>query len=666
MAPLAVDPTVLDDAGAAVISTGEGLGTVVSTLSTALGGCCGMAGDDPAGAAFGHGYDCSSTKLLEAMATTRNGLCRLGDGVRMSAYNYSMAEALSNVSGHSEPTPVPNPTAYVSAGSTPSAVGGGVSAPAGWGWVAKYLGMIWPTGDSAKLRAAASAWLTAGTHFEITEITGTEGPMGSIGAQQIPESPAITAALMAANRNADGILRQCVTVAAQLAAYATKIDKVHAAILDLLSRICDPMTGLKEVWEFFTDQDEDEIKKIADDIRTIINQFTTEVDALRQQIATALTEATAILATMGGYAAKEWDQFLHHTEVGRALNQVGQYGKGLGEEVGGLLKDDWTYGPTRPFVDPQGWYNDWKEMIGGMAPLVGLGGDHAPGVGQAWKDLGKNAVHWDEWKTNPAEAAGKSTFDLATLFIPGGGEAAAAAKGARAAADAAEAAAKAAPKEAAAARALPDAAKPAAPAPAPGKPTSAPKDGPLPHGPTQSKPPAATSPHETPHHDSHAPGDHHVPATGPLTSEELSALTDYTGTGHADLNSALRSDAVDATQHARIEALNKALEKLPPYHGPVVRGANLPPEVLAQYLPGEVVTEPAFLSTTTNPAIAQSPAFSGNVELRILSTTGRDLSSVSILPHEREILFPAGTKFYVLSRTLDPVTGRTIIEMIER
>ena len=77
MAPLSVDPEVLDTAGAAVISVGEGLGSTVSTLTTALAGCHGMSGDDPAGAAFGHSYDKSASGLLEAMATTRNGLVPL-------------------------------------------------------------------------------------------------------------------------------------------------------------------------------------------------------------------------------------------------------------------------------------------------------------------------------------------------------------------------------------------------------------------------------------------------------------------------------------------------------------------------------------------------------------------------------------------------------------
>jgi hypothetical protein len=85
MAPLGVDPVALDGAGAEVVTAAEGLASVISTLIAAPSGCAGMAGDDPAGAALGHSYDSSAFKLIEAMATTRNGLCGLGIGVRMSA-----------------------------------------------------------------------------------------------------------------------------------------------------------------------------------------------------------------------------------------------------------------------------------------------------------------------------------------------------------------------------------------------------------------------------------------------------------------------------------------------------------------------------------------------------------------------------------------------------
>ena len=136
-------------------------------------------------------------------------------------------------------------------------------------------------------------------------MTGAVGPIATIGAQQIPERAAIAAAFADANRSAAAILQQCNTIAIQLNSMAARIDSVHAAILDLLSRICDPLTGIKEVWEFLTDQDEDEIKKIARDIRTIVDQFTAEVQALSHQIAAAVTEASTILSTMGRYAEKE-------------------------------------------------------------------------------------------------------------------------------------------------------------------------------------------------------------------------------------------------------------------------------------------------------------------------------------------------------------------------
>jgi hypothetical protein len=37
-----------------------------------------------------------------------------------------------------------------------------------------------------------------------------------------------------------------------------------------------------------------------------------------------------------------------------------------------------------------------------------------------------------------------------------------------------------------------------------------------------------------------------------------------------------------------------------------------------------------------------------------------------MLPGEREILFPPGTRFFVADKAIDPLTGKTIIEMIER
>jgi hypothetical protein len=785
MAPLGVDPVALDGAGSEVVTAAEGLAPVISTLIAALSGCAGMAGDDPAGAALGHSYDSSASKLVDAMVTTRNGLCGLGIGVRMSAHNYSLAEAISNIGGSGNPLPTPPSPAPTSAGSPPSSVGSSDGAPPGWGWVAPYLGMIWPSGDSAKLRAAAAAWSAAGTQFALGEILGTGAPMGAIRAQHIPEGAVIDRALADAYGSTTSLVQQCQQIATQLTSYAAKVDKVHAAILDLLARICDPLTGIKEVWDILTDEDEDEIKRIADDIRTVVDNFQAEVEALGAQIAATLAEAETIVTTMADYASRQWDHFLHSTSVGHAIDLVGHGTKEFGDEALGFATGLWDISQVRLLFDPVGYFHDLNGMVLGAAPLVGLGPDSAPSVGDSWKTVGKDVSHWDQWDTDPAGAFGRTLFDVATFALPGGPLSKLGTRS-RAAFDALRDLRKPPlPK-------LPDppAIKPPetpepppAPAPAgkPPEPGPAPTGTPPPHSPTEPKPSVAPPvsagkpsvptgsaavphPHESvpaqvpvspggspgepiptaaasaastpaasmpsasapsaphlpsppsvpmgggapaeaplphggaPHggepgaheprqpHDGppHLPGDDdgHPPADGTphepgdgnghpmpmsaLTSGDLSALADYTGSGYQDLNNALRSDALDASQQARIDALNRALEKFPAYEGPVVRGTNLPPEVLDGYEPGEVITEPAFMSTTTNPAVAQSPTFGGNVEFRILSTTGRDISSVSMFPGEEEILFPPGAKFYILNKTVDPQTGRTIIEMIER
>lgn len=503
MAPLACDPTALDRAGATVLSTGESLGSVISALTTALAGSAGMAGDDPVGAALGRTYNGAAAKVIEAMTSTRNGLCSIGDGVRMSAHNYAHAEAMSYVTGRAEGLPTPPVTAPLAAPShPPSAVGAGSAAPAGWSWVAPYIGMIWPTGDSAKLRAAAAAWTTAGVNFMTTEIAAGGGSMAAIAAQQIPEAAAINKALADASGATASVAQQCQTIAAQLNSYAAQIDKVHAAILDLLSRICDPMTGIKEVWDLLTDEDEDEIKRIADDIKTVVDSFSREAETLGGQIEATMSAAATAAEDMAHWAGKEWDHFLHGTPVGRALNQVGQTVKGFGVEGYGFLEQLAKFSPNRLQTDPIGYAKDVYGMVSGAAPLVGLGPDGGPGVADSWKSLGKDVTHWDEWGSNPAEALGKTLFDGLTLALPGGPLSKVGKAGSRAA-DVLKGLKKPPeipqppsikPPEVKAPEVKPP--EPGRPAPAPsGKPAPGPADGPLPHSPTESKPPVGGTPH---------------------------------------------------------------------------------------------------------------------------------------------------------------------------
>ncbi|MEV2220422.1 ADP-ribosyltransferase [Nocardia vinacea] len=156
------------------------------------------------------------------------------------------------------------------------------------------------------------------------------------------------------------------------------------------------------------------------------------------------------------------------------------------------------------------------------------------------------------------------------------------------------------------------------------------------------------------------------PSKPALTQKDLDALSDYTGPGYWDLNQALRSGTMDASQQARVKAIEEALSKLPNYEGRVFRGTDLPQSVLDKYKPGEVVTEDAFTSTSS----ASSTAFPGNTQFTIISKTGKDVSAYSSTEAagivENEVLFPPGVNFQVVSKTFDPNTGKTFIQLIER
>ena len=110
---------------------------------------------------------------------------------------------------------------------------------------------------------------------------------------------------------------------------------------------------------------------------------------------------------------------------------VSNFGKG----IAGGAKDAVT--GLAPLVglggeDGPGVAEAWTGLATGLAPLVGLGGEGAAGVGESWTEFGKAAINYDMWTNGQgqkAEAAGRNTFDVLTMFIPGAG---AVAKGAKA------------------------------------------------------------------------------------------------------------------------------------------------------------------------------------------------------------------------------------------
>lgn len=128
-----------------------------------------------------------------------------------------------------------------------------------------------------------------------------------------------------------------------------------------------------------------------------------------------------------------------------------------------------------------------------------------------------------------------------------------------------------------------------------------------------------------------------------LNDLELLSIRWYTGDDYQTINSALRSGSA-LNLAGYISVLDRALEKLPEYRGYTTRGTNLPDTVGDTYKIGNIVSDPAYFSTSI---LIQYP---GRYQLKILSKSGRLVDPISQNKGEGEVLFPRGTRFKVLKR----------------
>ncbi len=137
----------------------------------------------------------------------------------------------------------------------------------------------------------------------------------------------------------------------------------------------------------------------------------------------------------------------------------------------------------------------------------------------------------------------------------------------------------------------------------------------------------------------------------PLTAEEYGALRSYTGEAFRTVNMKLRAGGYAGDPHlqAYVDAALGGMSKAPKYRGWTNRGMSISAAdlkaVKARYLPGSVVEEHQFTSTST------ARDFGGNVRYRVLSKTGIDVSKFSQFPGEAEVLMPPGTRFRIVSVT---------------
>jgi len=117
-----------------------------------------------------------------------------------------------------------------------------------------------------------------------------------------------------------------------------------------------------------------------------------------------------------------------------------------------------------------------------------------------------------------------------------------------------------------------------------------------------------------------------------------------------------------------ISRLKQLLGEAPGYEGLSYRGTRLSDNVLAQFKKDGFVTMDAFTSTSLERTKALEFTEFGtegrSVLFEILGRNGTHIDSLSVVGHEKEILFNAGTKFRVLSRGETP-GGDVLIKLAE-
>lgn len=441
MVPLVVDPQALFAVGSAVAAAGGGLAANLTVLTA---GFSANTGHDAAGEVFGLGYQDAAEKLLQAAAAAVNACLQSGAKIQQGAANYSNAEAASNLRGGGGVLQAPPEPANISPPGPPGTLGPGQPPPLLWAVVQSFVDDVWPDGDVAGMYAAAARWrgfsvAAAGVRDSLN------AAMVLLDAHQIPEGGKIDVAVSQ--------IRDCIVkisdasgeLAARLYDFANDVGRAQNAIRDLLNRL-GSLTDLGHDLMLIVKGDAlDEIKKIAKDVNDVLHNLGREARASEQAIKLGLGVVDGLVVKLEKYVRGELKQYLGDAvgnQVATVFDVFANANEGVLKAAVGTALSIGDLDPRWFALDPKGAANTWSDLGKSLwkGSLVNGLANPQEFVEANWQQL-KGLLHLDDWSTaRPGLGLGENLFDGATLLIPGGGEAAAAADGAGAAARGAEAA----------------------------------------------------------------------------------------------------------------------------------------------------------------------------------------------------------------------------------
>lgn len=355
--------------------------------------------------------------------------------MQVSATNYSRAEANSDITGRSQPLPLPPCPAPLAAPGSPTATGGGIAEPALWCVVEALIGDLWPNGDPSAMRAAAAAWrsLAAPLHHVSVDMSGA---YNAIGAQHVDEAELIQKPIRDIGTAFSDVALSCEKLAGALEQFASDVQQTQQAIRDLLHKLGSIGGIVGTFFEFLKGHGEEEVHEIAEDIKTVLHHLKDEADAKSQIITQGKADVDRWALQLESWADRKFVDFFGEN-VGSVL--ATDFNMVVDSEEGGFR---WlvsaaeglsALNPARFSYDPKGAAQTW----GSIAELGNLVMDPAGTYvrdPEGVKAILKGLARTDEWsKDRPMLGLTQNVLDVATLAIPGVGEGGAAADAASAA-----------------------------------------------------------------------------------------------------------------------------------------------------------------------------------------------------------------------------------------
>jgi hypothetical protein len=137
-----------------------------------------------------------------------------------------------------------------------------------------------------------------------------------------------------------------------------------------------------------------------------------------------------------------------------------------------------------------------------------------------------------------------------------------------------------------------------------------------------------------------------------LSVTEAISIYMYTRGSYEGINREVRTGNESPLVTEMRQLIEGGLSKMPPIDQPIFRAAHLPPTVESRYQEGRRVSDPGIMSTTFEGEYDFSNGSASHYMSMIPKegSSGRDVSWLSESPHEKEVVFPPGTKFKVLHR----------------